>query len=73
MCEWLWGVTAYAAAHGNVCYYSQRPTFSFAKPSRLRGMDMLHAACVLLMWVGRLLRSFTVNKQPCVQASLTHG
>ena len=31
------------------------------------------AACVLLMGVGRLLRSFTVNKQPCVQASLTHG
>ena len=31
------------------------------------------AACVLLMGVGRLLRSFTVNEQPCVQASLTHG
>lgn len=40
----MWEVTAYAAAHGNVRYYSQRPTSSFAEPSRLRGMDMLQGS-----------------------------
>ena len=33
-----------SSAHGNVRYYSQRPTSSFAEPSRLRGMDMLQGS-----------------------------
>ena len=67
------GVTAYAAAHGNVRYYSQRPTRSFAKPSRLRGMYMLHSSMCFAHGGGATASQALVVLLPCAGTPHYHS